>query len=158
MTRGRYYQQVSDHVGNARDYLARRTDELADRRIDLANRAARLRARQPIADYDIFPAVQAAADGLAHAITAHRRTAAQQGAPPSRTTALPISSANTTPATGPSATVRRPPSNAPPLRGAALRPTAPNEREPRPVRWCQCPDSPAPSVGATAPEEPGQQA
>jgi hypothetical protein len=78
VTRGRYYQQVSDHVDDAQDYLARRTDELADRRIDLANRAVRLRARRPVANDDIIAGVQAAADALAHAVTAHRRTAAQQ--------------------------------------------------------------------------------
>jgi hypothetical protein len=50
---------------------------LADRRTDLANRAARLRARQPIAGDDIIAAEQAAVDGLARAVTAHRRSAAQ---------------------------------------------------------------------------------
>jgi hypothetical protein len=77
VTRGLYYQQVSDHVDDARDYLARRTDVLADRRTALAYRAARIRARQSIAPDDILAAEQAAADGLAHAIVAHRRAATQ---------------------------------------------------------------------------------
>jgi hypothetical protein len=75
--RGRNYQQVSNHVDDVRDYLANRTDELAARRANLAERAARLRAHQPIVTDDIIAAEQAAADGLAHAITAHLRTAAQ---------------------------------------------------------------------------------
>jgi hypothetical protein len=80
VTPGRYYQQVSEHVDDARDYLARRTDELAERRMVLADRAARLRARQPVAGNDVVAAEQAAVIGLAHAITAHRRAAAQQEA------------------------------------------------------------------------------
>lgn len=77
VTRGLYYQQVSDHVADARDYLGRRTDELVDRRAVLADRAARIRARRPIAHDDVLAAEQAAADQLAHAIAAHRRAAAQ---------------------------------------------------------------------------------
>ncbi|MCE0764894.1 hypothetical protein LWC35_18580 [Pseudonocardia kujensis] len=68
---------MSDHVDDARDYLARRTDELAERRTALANRAARIRARQPVAGDDLVAAEQAAADGLAHAVAAHRRAATQ---------------------------------------------------------------------------------
>jgi hypothetical protein len=77
MTRGRYYRQVSDHVDDARDYIARRTDELAERRTALASRAAQLRARQPVTGDDLVAAEHAAVDGLAHAVTAHRRAAAQ---------------------------------------------------------------------------------
>jgi hypothetical protein len=75
--RGRYYRQVSNDVDDARDYLADRTDELTARCANLAERAARLRAHQPIATDDIVAAEHAAAEGLAHAITAHLRTAAQ---------------------------------------------------------------------------------
>jgi hypothetical protein len=77
VTRGRYYQQVSDHVDDARDYLARRAAELVDRRTVLAARAARIRTREPLAAADVAAAEQAAADGLAHAVVAHRRAAAQ---------------------------------------------------------------------------------
>jgi hypothetical protein len=80
VTRWRYYEQVSDHVADARSYLARRTDELTNRRTALAKRAAQLRARQPFAHDHIVAARRAAADELAEAVAAHRHNATQHEA------------------------------------------------------------------------------